>query len=162
MPAWSPSAARAPGGCIERVRRVSWSYVRSWSRSGTTGWPSSSGRPRRKGGSVPEPEVEATSGVIEREVRIAAPPETVFEFFVDPEKYVRWKGRMAWLDPRPGGEYRVAINDQAVAKGAFVEIDPPRRVVFTWGWEGTDAVPPGSSTVEVTLEPDGEGTILRL
>jgi uncharacterized protein YndB with AHSA1/START domain len=111
---------------------------------------------------VPEPEAEVGSDVIEREVRIEAPPETVFEFFVDPEKYVRWKGRMAWLDPRPGGEYRVAINDKAVAKGEFVVIDPPRRVVFTWGWEGTDATPPGSSTVEVTLEPDGDATILRL
>ena len=43
-----------------------------------------------------------------------------------------------------------------------VELDPPRRVVFTWGWEGNDDVPPGSSTVEVTLTPDGEATILRL
>jgi len=111
---------------------------------------------------VPEPNVEAASDVIEREVRIDAAPEVVFEFFVDPEKYVKWKGRMAWLDPRPGGEYRVAINDTAVAKGEFVELDPPRRVVFTWGWEGTEAVPPGSSTVEVTLEPDGDATILRL
>ena len=111
---------------------------------------------------MPEPSAELSSDVIEREVRIEAPPEVVFEFFVDPEKYVRWKGRMAWLDPRPGGEYRVAINDMAVAKGEFVEIDPPRRVVFTWGWEGTDAVPPGSSTVEVTLVPDGDGTLLRL
>jgi len=49
-----------------------------------------------------------------------------------------------------------------VVVGEFVEIDPPRRVVFTWGWEGNDAVPPGSSTVEVILTPDGEGTILRL
>ena len=49
-----------------------------------------------------------------------------------------------------------------MARGEFVEIDPPRRVVFTWGWEGMDAVPPGSSTVEVTFEPDGDATILRL
>jgi uncharacterized protein YndB with AHSA1/START domain len=111
---------------------------------------------------VPEPEAEVQPDVIEREVRIQAPPETVFQFFVDPEMYVRWKGRMAWLDPRPGGEYRVAINDKAVAKGEFVEIDPPRRVVFTWGWEGVDATPPGSSTVEVTLQPDGDATILHL
>jgi uncharacterized protein YndB with AHSA1/START domain len=47
--------------------------------------------------------------------------------------------------------------------GSFLEIDPPRRVVFTWGWENSDLlVPPGSSTVEIDLVPDGDGTLLRL
>lgn len=49
-----------------------------------------------------------------------------------------------------------------VARGEFVEVDPPRRVVFTWGWEGHDRVPPGSTTVELTLEEDGAATILSL
>ena len=39
---------------------------------------------------------------------------------------------------------------------------PHSRVVFTWGWEGDSAVPPGSSTVEVSLIPDGDGTVVRL
>jgi uncharacterized protein YndB with AHSA1/START domain len=92
---------------------------------------------------VEQPEVAA---VVEREIRIAARPETVFDFFVDPEKMVRWKGRRAELDPRPGGVYRVDINDQAIARGEYVEIDAPNRVVFTWGWEGNGIpVPPGSS-----------------
>jgi uncharacterized protein YndB with AHSA1/START domain len=101
--------------------------------------------------------------VIEREIRIAASPETVFDYFVDPDKMVQWKGRHAELDPRPGGLYRVDINDQAVARGEYVEIDAPSRVVFTWGWEGTsNPVPPGSSRVEISLQPDGDGTIVRL
>jgi hypothetical protein len=33
---------------------------------------------------------------------------------------------------------------------------------LTWGWESNDAVPPGSTTLEITLTPDGAGTILRL
>jgi uncharacterized protein YndB with AHSA1/START domain len=82
---------------------------------------------------VEQPEVAA---VVEREIRIAARPETVFDFFVDPEKMVRWKGRRAELDPRPGGVYRVDINDQAIARGEYVEIDAPNRVVFTWGGKG--------------------------
>ncbi len=103
--------------------------------------------------------------VVEREVRIAAQPETVFAFFIDPEKMILWKGRRAELDARPGGVYRVEINDQAVARGEYVEIDAPKRVVFTWGWEGQEqgegahaAVPPGTSRVEISLEPDGDGT----
>jgi uncharacterized protein YndB with AHSA1/START domain len=107
--------------------------------------------------------------VVVREVRIAARPETVFAFFVDPEKMILWKGRRAELDAQAGGIYRVEINDKAIARGEYVEIDPPRRVVFTWGWEGQEegegphaVVPPGSSRVEVSLEPDGDGTLVRL
>jgi uncharacterized protein YndB with AHSA1/START domain len=105
---------------------------------------------------------------VEREVRIAARPETVFDFLVDPEKQILWMGRRAELDPRPGGTYRVEINDQATARGEYVEVVPPSRVLFTFGWEGQQAgegehgVPPGSSRVEVTLEPDGDGTLVRL
>lgn len=100
---------------------------------------------------------------ITREIRIAARPETVFAFFTDPAKMIRWKGQTATLDPRPGGLYRVDVNGRNVARGEYVEIVPNRRVVFTWGWEDEgNQVPPGSSTVEVTLIPDGDGTILRL
>ena len=105
---------------------------------------------------------------VEREVRIAARPETVFEFFTDPEKQVLWMGRRAELDPRPGGIYRVEISDQIVGSGEFLEVEAPRRVVFSFGWEGQEAgqgehgVPAGSSRVEVTLAPDGEGTLVRL
>jgi uncharacterized protein YndB with AHSA1/START domain len=112
---------------------------------------------------VEQPDVAT---VVEREVRIAARPETVFDFFIDSDKMVSWKGRKAELDPRPGGIYRVEINDQAIARGEYVEVDAPNRVVFTWGWEGQEsgehAVAPGSSRVEVELIPDGDGTIVRL
>jgi uncharacterized protein YndB with AHSA1/START domain len=103
------------------------------------------------------------SDAIEREVRIAARPETIFAFFTDPAKIVRWKGIAATLDPRPGGVYRVDINGRDVARGEYVEVVPYSRVVFTWGWEGEGhPIPPGSSTVEITLVPDGDGTIVRL
>lgn len=108
---------------------------------------------------------KAPSGteVVELEVRVQARPETVWGFFTDPDKMIKWKGRKAELDPRPGGVYRVEINDQAVAKGEYVELVPHSRVVFTWGWEGGQTpVAPGSSTVEVTMEPDGDGTLVRL
>ena len=96
------------------------------------------------------------------EVRVAAPPETVFAYFVDPAKMARWMGSRVELDARPGGAYSLDINAQARARGAFVEVVPPSRVVFTFGWEADQAVPPGSSTVEVTLTPDGDGTHVRL
>jgi uncharacterized protein YndB with AHSA1/START domain len=105
----------------------------------------------------------AETGSIERELTIAARPETVFPFFVDPERIVRWMGRTAELDATPGGIFRIDYNGTDIARGEFVEVDPPRRVVFTWGWEAPDdATPPGASTVEVTLTPDGDGTRVHL
>jgi uncharacterized protein YndB with AHSA1/START domain len=96
------------------------------------------------------------------EVRVKAAPETIFPFLVDAERSARWFGRSASIDPRPGGAYRTEISDQIVAVGEIVEIDEPRRVVLTFGWEGNEAVPPGSSRVEITLEPDGDETVVRL
>lgn len=101
--------------------------------------------------------------VFEREIRIEASPETVFEFFTDPEKMKQWKGIEAELDPRPGGVYRVKVLPIAIAKGEYVRIEPPTFVAFTWGWEGEgQSVPPGSSLVEVSLHADGDATVLKL
>ncbi|MBI3648681.1 MAG: SRPBCC domain-containing protein [Actinobacteria bacterium] len=100
--------------------------------------------------------------VVTREVRIKATPETIFGFLVDPEKMMRWKGVEATLEPKPGGKYRVNVTGKAVVAGEYVLVEPPRRVVFTWGWEGDPNVPPGSSTVEITLTPEGDETVVTL
>jgi uncharacterized protein YndB with AHSA1/START domain len=108
---------------------------------------------------VPSAETAAT---VERELRIAANPETVFDFFVDPDRMIQWMGREAELDPRPGGTFRVDLNGRHISRGEYVEVDRPNRVVFTFGWEGgTSIVEPGASTVEVNFEADGDGTLLR-
>jgi len=100
--------------------------------------------------------------VIERVIDIAASPETVFTLLTDPREYVKWKGRRAELDPRSGGLFHVSFKDAAV-RGEYVEVVPNRRVVFTWGWEAPHAaVGPGGSTVEIDLEPRGQGTRLHL
>ena len=104
-----------------------------------------------------------TDIVIEHQIRIAAAPETVFAYFTDPAKMVQWMGTEATLDPRPGGVCRINPSGQGAVLGQFVEVDPPRRVVFTWGWESEMfATPPQSTLVEVSLMPDGEGTIVQL
>jgi uncharacterized protein YndB with AHSA1/START domain len=103
------------------------------------------------------------SDAIQREVLIGARPETVFAFFVEPERLVRWMGANARLDPRPGGEFRVEYSDGGVALGTFVAVERPRRVAFTWGWEDpADPIRPGASTVEVTLTEADGGTLVRL
>lgn len=102
------------------------------------------------------------TNTVELEVRLDAPPEEVFRYLTEPERYIRWQGVKAELDPRPGGVYRVWMDANTVASGAFVQVEPTRRVVFTWGWEGNESIPPGSTTVELTLDADGDGTVLSL
>lgn len=103
------------------------------------------------------------SDFVERKIHIDARPETVFAFFIDPQKMIRWKGIQANLSPVPGGEYRVNLNGRDIIRGQYLEIVPYSRVVFTWGWEGEGhPLPPGTSTVEIVLVPDGNGTIVRL
>ncbi len=106
----------------------------------------------------------AESFVFEREIAIAASPETVWEFLVDPEKATRWMGQAATFDLRTGGLYRVDVIPGSTVRGEFVEIDPPRRLVLTWGWEAGSGSPvlPGATTVEFELVSSGEGTTLRL
>lgn len=96
-------------------------------------------------------------------VTIAAPMETVFRHLVDPACMVRWMGQYAVLEATPGGRFEVDINGVPV-RGRYVVVDPPRRVVVTWGMAGSDELPPGATEVEFTLSPaEGEdGTILRL
>ena len=102
---------------------------------------------------------EATS--VERELFIDAKPETVWELLVDPEKASAWMGMQSWSEPKVGAAYRVEVIPGNIASGEYIEIDAPRRLVFTWGWEGENPVAPGSSTVEFELSADGEGTHLR-
>jgi uncharacterized protein YndB with AHSA1/START domain len=99
--------------------------------------------------------------VISASVRIAAPPEVVFPYFTDPQLMVTWIGERADLDPRPGGTFAVDFGGTA-ARGSYVAVEPPHRVVFTWGIPQDGTLPPGSSTVEVVFVADGADTIVNL
>ncbi len=96
------------------------------------------------------------------ELYVDAPPALVFAMFTEAERYVQWMGEQATLDPRPGGNYRVVVNDHATVAGTYTVVEPYRRVAFTWGFEGSPDSPPGSSLVTVTLTADGAGTRVRL
>ena len=98
------------------------------------------------------------TGVLEVSVHVAAKPETVFPYFTDPSRYVQWMGTRATLEPVPGGTYRVHMRDGVEAAGEFLELDPPHRLVFTWGWTHDQSVTPGSSRVVVTFTEEDGGT----
>ena len=101
--------------------------------------------------------------VVRRELQIAAPRAAVFAFLTDPEKIVSWLGTEATTEARPGGLYLVkGIGGVTVARGEFREVVPVHRLAYSFGWEGVEDVPPGSSLIEIDLlERDG-GTLLRM
>ncbi len=98
-----------------------------------------------------------------KEIVIAASPEEIFPFLTQRDRLLQWMGLAAEIDARPGGVFQVDPNTVDVIRGEFVEVIPPRRVVFTWGWrEPGHPVPAGSTRVEIDLLPHAEGTLLRL
>ena len=99
--------------------------------------------------------------VLTATVRIAASPADVFPYFIDPALMVQWIGEWADLRPEPGGLFALDFSKTPV-RGEYVEVEPPRRVVFTWGVAGKDSLPPGSTTVEIVLTADGADTVVEL
>lgn len=99
---------------------------------------------------------------VERTLFVAASPEIVFSFFTDADKLLLWTGEQARVDPRPGGSFRVKFDRRGVANGTYLDVEPFERILLSWGWEGDEAVPPGSSKVEVTFRQRGRGTVVSL
>lgn len=110
----------------------------------------------------PDTDVDDVNSDVVTRVRIAAPPRAVFEYLVDPDKLVRWMGTEVAIDPRPGGQFRLDVNGSDVASGEYVEVLESERVSFSWGWEGSPTVPPGSSLVTIDLVEDGPETVVTL
>src|SRR5689334_25322357 len=103
-------------------------------------------------------------GKLEREIRIEAAPEIVFDVVSRPEHIKMWWSDDAVFEPEPGAVGELIWGDRAeVASIKVVDVDPPRRFTFRWiSPEGE--VPEAGNSLQVTfeLEPAGDGTILRL
>ena len=100
--------------------------------------------------------------IIRVERRIAAQPAAVFRYLTESDLWARWQGESAELEPTPGGRFIVRMAEGQVVEGEFVTVETDRRVVISWGWLNHPRMPPGASTVEFELTPDGDGTLVRL
>lgn len=109
---------------------------------------------------------ENETPAVEVSTSIAARPETVFRFFTDPARFSRWLGAAVSLSPEIGGTLRIDFaRHHTVVAGEILELVPGKKLVFTWGVEKgtqTESMPAGSTTVEIVLEPVGEGTMVTL
>jgi uncharacterized protein YndB with AHSA1/START domain len=94
-------------------------------------------------------------------VHIDAPPERVYAYFTRPEAIIAWMGDYAAIEAKPGGRFDLDIKGVPV-RGRFLDLDPPHRVTISWGYAGSEVLPPGASTVEVRLIADNGGTRVEL
>ncbi|MCW2875971.1 MAG: activator of Hsp90 ATPase 1 family protein [Sphaerisporangium sp.] len=105
-------------------------------------------------------------GSIERELRIDATPEVVYEVISSPEHLREWWPDDAELDPVPGGTGAITFGDPAspdatIVPLTVVEADPPRRFAFRWAYDEGPATGTNSCLVTFDLVPSGDGTLLR-
>jgi uncharacterized protein YndB with AHSA1/START domain len=100
--------------------------------------------------------------VLDRTVTIAARRETVFRYFTDSERFAAWWGKGSRIEPVPGGAVQIRFPNAIVAGGEVVEIVPPERIVFSYGFESGQPIPIGASRVTITLEETARGTLVRL
>jgi uncharacterized protein (TIGR03086 family) len=98
----------------------------------------------------------------EKSVLVPLSADETFALITQPDRLRRWQVVTARVDLRAGGDYRWTIIPGHAVAGTFTEVEPGRRVVFTWGWEGSADLPPGASTVIITLEPAAGGTLVHL
>jgi len=99
---------------------------------------------------------------VDRSVVIHAAPDTVFRFFTDSARWAKWWGAGSTIDPQPGGKVYILQPGAVEVSGEVLEISPPERIVFTYGFATGKPIPPGSSRVTILLEAVPSGTRLQL
>lgn len=99
---------------------------------------------------------------LDRTVVIRADRETVFSFFTDSDRWASWWGAGSTVGTRPGEPIYIRHPAGVEAAGEIVELEPPSRIVFTYGFVNGNPIPPGASLATITLEPEGAYTRLHL
>jgi uncharacterized protein YndB with AHSA1/START domain len=101
------------------------------------------------------------SAAYRTQIEIDAPPERVFDYFVEPELLVRWMGDFARLEAWNGGLFAVDINGVLI-RGTFLRVERPSLIEIAWGEAGNEDMPPGATRLVVRLVAQGAGTLVQL
>ena len=104
-------------------------------------------------------------GVVRVEDRYDTDIDDLWSALTDPGRLARWYGEVAG-DLRPGGEFRLHVDDAGMDVTGRVEAcEPPRRLRVTTretdeSYRPGNGVPPFDEIAEATLTADGDQTIL--
>lgn len=100
---------------------------------------------------------------LDREVLIRARRALVFQFFTDSARFAQWWGAGSSIEPREGGAVRIRYPNGVLAGGVVRALEPPTRVVFTYGYEDpSKPIAWGASLVTVTFAEEPHGTRVKL
>jgi uncharacterized protein YndB with AHSA1/START domain len=99
---------------------------------------------------------------LNRTIVIEAPRDTVFRYFTDSDRWAKWWGAGSTIDPHPGGAMFIRYPNAVEVRGEVVEVFPPARIVFTYGYVSGQPIGVGESRVTIHLDEVAGGTRLRL
>ena len=99
---------------------------------------------------------------LDRTIVINAHREAVFRFFTDSSRWANWFGAASTIDARPGGKIYIRYPEGTEVAGEVLDVRPPERIVFTYGFVSGKPIPPGSSRVTIQLQADRSATRLQL
>ena len=112
---------------------------------------------------------DTTGPIVQLRRRVPASADQIFDLWTKPELMVRWMSPYpgavdckASCDLRPGGAFNLVMSSEESKRevsGTYVEVDRPRKLVFTWIGPLTNYV---TTLVTVELNPRGEETDLVL
>jgi uncharacterized protein YndB with AHSA1/START domain len=89
---------------------------------------------------------------------LPAPPERLFEMYLDPVEHAAFTGSPVRISAHPGAPFR-AFND--VLSGTILQVVPKRLIVQSWRsprWGPADL----DSTLILTFLPEGDGGRIEL
>ena len=99
---------------------------------------------------------------LDRNLVIRARRDTVFQYFSETSRWASWWGAGSTIDAHPGGRVLIRHPNGVEASGEVLEVHPPERIVFTYGYVNGKPSPPGSSRVTIRLDSHPQGTLLQL
>lgn len=112
---------------------------------------------------------DTTAPTVRISRRVRAGAEQIFDLWTRPDLMVRWMSPFpgavnceASCDPRPGGVFSLVMSSGEASRevsGTYVQVDRPRKLVFTWIGPLTNNV---NTLVTVELTPHGDETDLVL
>jgi uncharacterized protein YndB with AHSA1/START domain len=112
---------------------------------------------------------DSTGAIVQIRRRVKAGAEEIFDLWTKLDLMARWMSSYpgtvdckASCDLRPGGTFSLVMSSEESSREvscAYVQIDRPRKLVFTWSGPLTNNV---NTLVTVELNPRGDETDLVL